>query len=133
MELQQAVLENLLEESMNDATTAWVISGHYELPFLVSKVISGIPHLADSAARPNGFAYSDQAKSRWICVDADQGSAVFLFPEDASLFNREMHHSVLALKPELGVNPSIYGNVDPIIFGVLGGSRRVVPAEDFLP
>jgi len=131
MEIDQRALVAQLTERMNDAMTAWVISGHYELSFTTARLMSEIPLLADSTAGEDGLAHSTAARSSWICMDGEAGSGVFLFPESPTLFNELMHKPVLGLAPAFTVTPAIYGNVDPVIWGHLGGAV-VIPAHDFL-
>lgn len=131
MEFDQQGLVSDLTYRMNEAMTAWVVVGPYELSFITARLVSRVPLLADSIAGDDGFALSRDGRSTWICMDGDKGSGVFLFPEDDNLFNREMHKPVLGLAPELTVAPGIYGNVDPFIWAYIGGAE-VVPAQKFL-
>ena len=129
--VDQQSLVRALTENMNEAMTSWVVAGHYELPFIVNRLVAQVPLLTDSTARDDGFAHSASARSDWICMDGEMGSGVFLFPRDETLFNSAMHGLVLALRPEFNIFPGIYGNLDPVVWQYIGGAR-VVAAQDFL-
>lgn len=131
VEIEQQSLVGALTERLNDADTAWVVSGHYELRYVIRELLAVVPLLADSVAKPDGFAFSPGTGSDWIAVDAALGSAVFLIPGGPYPFNQDMHR-LRELQSELSVNAVILGTVNPSLWQTLGSGPTVVAAHDFL-
>jgi|GEM_PF-2805891 len=131
MVADQAALNSALNEGMNDAMTAWVVSGHYEAQFLVDKFLAGVPEFSDSVCRDDGFAHSGGAACRWTVVDADWGSAIFVLPDSLSV-SEDVRLAILDLQPEFTVSPSIYGDVDPKAIALLGDNRIILRADEYL-
>lgn len=119
---------------MNECATSWIVFGPFELDHIVARLLGEVPPLSGSIADEAGFAQSRGQGYRWICLDAEMGSAVFIFPASQSQFEADMRGPLYALEGGLSVMPSIYGNVDDRLWITLGGAghRVVVPAQDFL-
>jgi len=119
---------------MNDAQTSWVVFGSFELDHLVRRLLNEVPQLSASAPDEQGFAQNPDGSYRWMCLDAELGSAAFLFPRSTS-FDTNMRETLFALKGGLDVIIATYGNVDDRLWLTLGGAgdRQVIPAQEFLP
>lgn len=134
MTLDQQSLTSVLTESMNDAQTSWIVFGPFELNHIVARLLADVPALGDSAPDHQGFAQNPEGTYRWICLDAEMGSAAFIFPRDQN-FDVHMRDTLNALGGGLDVIIGIYGSVDDRLWVTLGGAgnRKIVAAQDFLP
>lgn len=132
MEMNQESLAAALTESMNDCPTSWIAYGPYEVRYIAGRLLTEVEALSSSTMGVDGFARSSSGLYRWIFVDADNGSAAFIIPNDGS--GSELREPLVALEPALSVTPCIYGNVNDSVWLTLGAGRRVVVgAQDFLP
>lgn len=134
MALDQQSLTSVLTQSMSDAPTSWIVFGPFELGHIVARLLTEVPQLSSSTPDDQGFAQNPDGTYRWICIDAELGSAAFIFPRDQK-FDVEMRDTLNALDGSgLEVTVGIYGNVDDRLWSALGaGHRKVVAAQDFLP
>ncbi|MCI0157089.1 toll/interleukin-1 receptor domain-containing protein [Leifsonia shinshuensis] len=132
--LDQRSLSAMLTERMNSTMTSWVIFGPFEIDHVVRRLLTEVPQLARSTADDDGFAQSPDGDYRWICVDAEMGSAVFLFPRTAESAEK-IRDELSAIDGGLQTTVGIFGNVDDRVWITLGGAgqRKVIPAQDFLP
>lgn len=132
MGISQAQLVQSLTNAMNDCATSWIVYGIYEPTFIASRLVTEVPQLSGSRAMDDGWALSATGDYEWIFVDADRGSAAFIIPRDDA--GSALRAPLQALEPSLSVTPCIYGNVNDRVWLTLGGgTRMVMPAQDFLP